>query len=327
LRYVVAFTLAVCVLAHAEADAARALEGGVNRVVAVVDKDVITFKQVLDRAADQLKALDPNLPPEEAQRAKAQAVSRALRDAIEQRLLRAEAERLVKSNKKMKELIETRLKEQLDKRRSAAGGELALRKEIEKSGVTYAEYMKRLRLRAMEDVVLYKYVFSDVSASPDEMREFYRANKPRFREPAKARYRQIFLRAGNYASREKAREMAEYLLGLLRKDRDFAALAKKYSDGPHAKDGGLWDFTRQGATVKPIDRLLFTLKKGQVGGPVETSSGFVLLKLVDLRPGRIAPFEEAQPVIEKLLRAEKRTRRYADMVRFLKKQHYVDVRQ
>jgi len=307
--------------------AARCPAGGEgsHRVVALVNREVITSGDVMDRAASRIAALDPETPLGERQDASEEILNETLQLIIEEHLLVAEGERVLKLNAGLAKRIDKSVSEQLEKERLAAGGAVAFREALAQKGLRYADYVKRVRLRMVRDLVLYRYVVSDISVSPDELLDFYRKNLDRFREPAQVKYRQIFVRNRKYESRDKAQEMAEYLIGLLRKQHDFAKLAVEYSDGPHAADGGLWDFTRRGVRPKPIDDLLFSLPVAEVGGPVETEIGFTILKLVERTSARTVPFEEAQQKIAPVLQAKKRNDRYAELIGRLKAGNYVEV--
>ena len=82
----------------------------------------------------------------------------------------------------------------------------------------------------------------------------------------------------------QAKRKAESVLAEVRKTSQFGELAKKYSDDPgSAKNGGDLDFFGRGAMVKPFEDAVFAMKEGEVRGPVESSFGFQIIKLTDIR--------------------------------------------
>jgi parvulin-like peptidyl-prolyl isomerase len=296
-----------------------------DAVVAVVDKTVITRRQVLDQAAPAIRDIPAGVSPDERDRLTAQALSSALRNMIDEKLIAAEGQRLSDVNEAFRERVDGRVAERIEEERRKAGGEADFREGIRKSGLSYDEYRDRIRREIIRDVVLFQFVLRDLSVSPEELRQRYQEEADRYREPARVKYRQIFIAAGQYPSREKAREMADELMRLIAKQHDFADLARRYSNGPHADDGGLWDFQNKGARPAPIDELLFSLPAGAAGGPIETDLGFTILRVEERLDGRLKPFEEAQSEIEKALLVERRTRRYAELIDRLQREHHVEV--
>ena len=298
-----------------------------DRVLAIVNRDVITQRDVTERAAPTIAAIEQEvLSPEERDAQIRQIYTVSLRALVDEKLLAAEGDRLVAKNEAFGTRIEERQKEFLEAERRRAGGELAFRESIRKKGLTYPEYLKRVRTEILQQVVLFTFVDRDLSVSPAEMLDYCRKTPARFREPAKVRYRQIFLRAESPEALAKARETAAYLMELIEKQHDFEKLAREYSDGPRAKDGGLWDFTRKGLRPGPIDDLLFSLAPGEVGEPIETEIGLTIIKVEECKPARTIPFEEAQAAIERELLMRKRRQRYVELMQRLEAENYVEIK-
>jgi peptidyl-prolyl cis-trans isomerase D len=62
-----------------------------------------------------------------------------------------------------------------------------------------------------------------------------------------------------------------------------------------------------------LERAVFALKPGAVSEPVETTYGFHIVKLLAVQPGKVKPFEEVRPQLEKELRKQLAARRFAEL--------------
>ena len=313
-------------------DVGRSEERSVkDSVSAVVNNEVITPQEILQRATPNIsalarKVLEGTLSQTQFAQDRIAALNEALRQLIAEKLLVAEGERLAKKRETFAKAIQKQIGRYVEQERRQAGSEAAFRDALQKKGLTYEEYRRRLRIEILQYLVLDRFVRLDLTVSPGEAREYYQKNIETYRRPVEVKFRQIFVRAARYESVQKAREMAEYLTGLLKKQHDFGALAKQNSDGPHAKEGGAWAYTGKGAFPKPVDDLLFSLPVGGIGGPVRTDIGFTIIKVEARRPARTVPFEEVQGEIRQTLIEQKRRRRFKELIARLTAENYVESR-
>jgi peptidyl-prolyl cis-trans isomerase SurA len=89
-------------------------------------------------------------------------------------------------------------------------------------------------------------------------------------------------------ARARARQLADSLLGELRKGADFAALARKYSqDSATREAGGELGWFRRGMMVKPFEAVAFRLRPGELSDPVESSFGFHIIQVERIQPAEI----------------------------------------
>jgi len=87
---------------------------------------------------------------------------------------------------------------------------------------------------------------------------------------------------------------AKSIIAELNKGGDFAKLAKEHSKDPGSKDnGGDLDWGPSARYVKPFADAITSMQKGQTTAtPVKTDFGYHVIRLDDVRPLQVPPFNE-----------------------------------
>jgi peptidyl-prolyl cis-trans isomerase D len=104
---------------------------------------------------------------------------------------------------------------------------------------------------------------------------------------------------------EKAREKIADVLKLAREGKDFAGLAKQYSEDSTREQGGALGAFRKEAMIQPFADVAFALKPGEISEPVRTRFGWHLIKVEKVNEGRTRSFEEVAPEIANQLKGER----------------------
>jgi len=112
-------------------------------------------------------------------------------------------------------------------------------------------------------------------------------------------------RQAEAASLSAAETKANDLLKQIHNGAAFEDIAKKYSDGPSAADGGNLGTFERGKLAKQIEDATFALKSGDVTGVIRTKQGYVILKVVDHQQAGIPPLKDALPKIQDALYYQK----------------------
>jgi parvulin-like peptidyl-prolyl isomerase len=169
-----------------------------------------------------------------------------------------------------------------------------------------ADTVERLSINSM----LQSEVDPQITIDDAATKAFYDSNRARFRQGETVRASHILIQAPpGMPERERltAKALAESIQDDLKKGRPFAELAKIHSQDPgSAAKGGDLGFFGRGQMVPAFDRAVFSLKKGQTSGVVETSFGYHIIRVTDLRPEREVPFEEAKGQIGEYLLQQQR---------------------
>ena len=135
---------------------------------------------------------------------------------------------------------------------------------------------------------------SDVEISDEEIQEYYDANEAQFTEEASVRASHILFNVDDKAT-------AETVLAEIQAGGDFASLAKEYSqDTASAEDGGDlgWPTTPY---VPEFQAAADELEVGQTSALVETTFGWHIIRVTEVRGQRVKPIEEVSEQIEQIL--------------------------
>ena len=170
-------------------------------------------------------------------------------------------------------------------------GEMLQEEEARRRGAGGEELELALRVaedRAILRILLAEYLYGGLKATPAELEAFHRDHRERFREPARYHVRHLIV---------PEREQADSLRAELEAgdEEAFAAAAERWSlDGgtaPYGGDAGWLGTDRISADMRAI---LEALPPGALSPVIETSGGFLLVRMVEVRPARDRAFAEVQ---------------------------------
>ncbi|MFZ2323316.1 MAG: peptidylprolyl isomerase [Ignavibacteriaceae bacterium] len=128
--------------------------------------------------------------------------------------------------------------------------------------------------------------FGKVEASKREIEDFFETYKDSIGSiPEKVNIFHIFQnpKAGEKL-KKKFREKTLALLDSIKAGKDFAEMAKKYSDDPgSAAQGGDLGFVKRGVFYPEFEEVAYKLNVGQISGVVESPVGFHIIQLLERR--------------------------------------------
>jgi peptidyl-prolyl cis-trans isomerase C len=137
----------------------------------------------------------------------------------------------------------------------------------------------------------------------------------RFYEANKVRYSTEQVHAQHILVTDESKAM-EILKMAQEPNADFQALAEKYSKDPSVKNnrGDIGFFGRGGQFVPEFTNAAFAAKEGEIIGPVRTSYGYHIIKIVDRKPGKILEYSDVEGRVMSDLQAET-TQKYMENLR------------
>jgi len=273
----------------------RPSEAVVDRVVAVVNQEIITLSELekwIDPLKEEIVAGD-RLGKRERVQALRQEV---LEKLIEEKLIDQEAKKsgIKVSNKE----VEATLNEV--KRRNSATQE-QLEKALSAEGLTMENYKKQIEKNLLRRKLISSAVKVETKAGEKEFREFYQKNIDRYRINETFRPAHILFVIPREATQEEVREIRKKCETVLRKVRggdDFGEMALLYSQDASSKSRGDLGYFRRGELLPAFEREALRLQVGEVSGVVRTEFGFHIIKLLDRKGVDPLPFEEVKGKVQ-----------------------------
>jgi peptidyl-prolyl cis-trans isomerase SurA len=107
------------------------------------------------------------------------------------------------------------------------------------------------------------------------------------------------------AALSAAEAKANDLLKQIHDGAAFEDIAKKYSDGPSAADGGNLGTFERGKLAKELEDTTFAMKAGDVTSVIHAKQGYIILKVVEHHQAGIPPLKDVLPKIQDALYYQK----------------------
>jgi peptidyl-prolyl cis-trans isomerase SurA len=259
-------------------------EGGkvVEEIVARVNNEVITKSELqhsIDTAEDETKQDCQNrCSPEQIKTLTEERQKNALRDLIDQSLL-------VQRGKDMGLSVEPDVIKQLDsiRQENKLPDLETLEKEVEKSGLNWEDFKDGIRKGILTKKVIGDEVGSHINTTNDEVQKYYDEHKQDFVRPEQVALRSIEINTAGKTDAEVAdlKKKADTALKRIQDGEDFGEIAKRYSDGSTAKQGGYLGVYKRGELSKALEDVVFNMKKNDLTPVMETKQGFLIMQVLE----------------------------------------------
>lgn len=198
----------------------------------------------------------------------------------------------------------------------------AFEQALQQQGTTLYEFRENLRKRLLMDRLVGRFVQSRITVLDSEVTQYYQKNQDKLTKPPEVDIGEIVvLFEGKQPA--GARAKAEQALAELKSGKDFAEVAKKYSEGATAAKGGGVGAFRKGMLAPALETAVFSLKPGDHTGIVETSYGLVILKLNKKIEAAPVPFDQVRGDIQRQIYYEKMQPELAKFAEQLRLQSYI----
>jgi peptidyl-prolyl cis-trans isomerase SurA len=303
----------------------------VEEIITRVNNQIITqseYERSKDQLRDEIKQQKDVKDPDKVYSDREKDI---LRDLVDQQLL-------LDKGKDLGITGDTDLIKQLDQMRKDMKLDSLedLEKEAVKQGVSWEDFKQTQRNQIITRKVIGEEVSGHLSVTKEEEQKFYDEHKAEMEQPEYIRLSEILVAPKaaavpapapaatngtpnpnaapatppaepvvDAAALSAAEAKANDLLKQIKDGAAFEDIAKKYSDGPSAADGGNLGTFERGKLAKSIEDETFPLKSGEITGVIHAKQGYIILKVVEHQQAGVPPLKDALPKIQDALYYQK----------------------
>jgi len=296
----------------------------VDQILATVDTEAILQSEIMMEIAPRLAELQSTAADAASfQKAADALMGEALEQAIDAKLLLREALRAGI------EIEEKRIDEQLAEFKKLYDSPEQFTKELEAAGETLGDLRVRIRKQSMARAMAVRKqgeFEKQVVVSESDLAQYFEDHKDEFARPERVRVSQIFLPAtGGADERAVVKARMDEILSELKQGGDFAAVAKAYSKGPEAQQGGAIGWVARGDLVQSLEEAAFGVPAAGISDVLESPGGYHILRVDERQEAGQATLEDVRKDIEPRLRAESAAQQYRNWIQELRNKSRVRV--
>jgi peptidyl-prolyl cis-trans isomerase SurA len=284
----------------------------IEQVLVKVNGDIITKTELEQRQIAVLRQRPEfaNASPEneELKKAIAEITPELILAAVDELLLIQRGHELgyTLGDEQFKNIVENIKKE--NKIETEEQFQAALKQE----NLTMPELRKSLEKQMLVSRVQQNEVMGKIAVTEGEAKAYYEAHKRQFTTPSAITLREILVevpateKGVNAAQDDEAKAKAEDIRKRVLNGEPFARLAGDLSDAPSKANGGLIGPINRDEIAPALQKLIDSLKSGDITELIRTQRGYQLLKLESRTEEKIKTFDEAREDISDKVAEEKR---------------------
>lgn len=281
-----------------------------DRIVAIVNSELIMLSDVQrEFAAEQERLSRTHHGTDLAQRLKT-AEYMALTKLIERKL------QLQEAKAKKVEVADVEVKQALE--------------QMKRQG-TPLDPTSPSDLQAVRDQLLLMRVAdlqirSNIMVGDSELKRYYQDHRERFALSEEYELSQILIRPRSSDGLADALTKARRAMNDLKQGEKFEDVAREYSDGDNALQGGRLGLVRQGELIPTIDQAIARLVPGGISDIIESPEGLHIIRMDDRKPKRFRKYEEVQRELQELVYRQKSEDMYQSWLTELKNKSYIEIK-
>src|SRR6202140_4544678 len=299
----------------------------VEEIIARVNNEIITSSE-LEKARsiaieEAQQECSGRCTPEQLQVAVEDRQKFALRDLIDQSLLaqRGKDMGVNVEGDVVKQLDQVRIQNKLESMEK-------LESAVTKEGLNWDDFKNNIRNKLLTQEVIRREVGSHINIGRDETMKYYEEHKKEFVKPEQVALRAIEISTDGKKESElpELKKRSDDMLRRVKDGEDFATLAKRFSDGSTAQQGGYLGVYKRGELSKQLEDQVFAMKKNQLTDVIETKQGYLILQVLERYEAGEQPFDKVENEIMDHLYSGRMEPALREYLKTLREQSYVVVK-
>jgi peptidyl-prolyl cis-trans isomerase SurA len=199
---------------------------------------------------------------------------------------------------------------------------------LQADGLTYEKYRERIKGQIERSTLIEYEVRSKIIISEADIAKYYEQNEDHFGTGDKVRLASIFLVRKNPDDPRELdglRKRGEEILTKLKGGADFTEMARRFSDGPGADEGGDLGSFQWDQLDAEAKRVLEGIPAGGYSDLILRQNGVQIIKVVEKQEGEKRPLEEVRGSIYDLLYRQEVDNRYNEWIKGLRESSYTKI--
>ncbi len=289
-----------------------------DRVVATVNNDVITWSELRKNIEIENKELLHGLKDEEREKKIKEIEPSFLNSMIDMKLQIQEAVKLglnVSPHETDEAAADIKRKYNLTDENFI--------ESLKAEGLSLEGYKARLTEQILLSKAVRYEVRDSVLITDKEIEKYYEANKEKYQKEEQVSIRQIFFSLKDSSQKAEVEAKAEAVMQRIKKGEDFAKLASEFSEDESRQFSGDIGYISRGSVIKEIEDEAFALKVGSVSKPFWSSKGLHIIKVEDGKEAGLS--KKVREEIKEILFEKAFKSKYEDWIKKLREKAYIEI--
>jgi peptidyl-prolyl cis-trans isomerase SurA len=203
-----------------------------------------------------------------------------------------------------------------------------LERQVTATGVDFEDFKNNIRNQLLQQEVIRKEVGSRIVLDHAEVAKYYNEHMQEFVRPEQVVLREIFVSSEgkNEAEAAAQKKKADGLLQRVKGGEDFGELAKRFSDGSTAKQGGDLGTFERGQLAANLEQTVFKMNRNDVTDVMDAKNGYLILQVQEHYPAGQQTEEKVENEIESKIYDQKIQPAMRDYLKTLRADSYVEVK-